>query len=151
MKKTLIHYTFILIVLFISNPIKATHMMGSDITYRCVSPLRFEITLKWYRDCRGIELGNAGALTIRCSSSGDIKTTTLVLQSIREITPVCAISSQNGSTSMHSSTGGIISEEMMNKILTLKKGDFILIERLDEMDPYDQTRKRYPSVNFKLE
>jgi len=61
------------------------------------------------------------------------------------------ISSQNGSTSMHSSTGGIISEEMMNKILTLKKGDFILIERLDEMDPYDQTRKRYPSVNFKLE
>ena len=39
----------------------------------------------------------------------------------------------------------------MNKILTLKKGDFILIERLDEMDPYDQTRKRYPSVNFKLE
>ncbi|NBV56380.1 MAG: hypothetical protein EBR72_01025 [Bacteroidetes bacterium] len=60
------------------------------------------------------------------------------------------ISPQNGSTSMFSSTGGIISRRMMNKILTLRRGDFILIERLDGMDPYDQTRKRYPSVNFKL-
>ncbi len=60
------------------------------------------------------------------------------------------ISPQNGSTSMFSSTGGIITRRMMNKILTLRRGDFILIERLDGMDPYDQTRKRYPSVNFKL-
>ena len=60
------------------------------------------------------------------------------------------ISPQNGSASMFSSTGGIISRRMMNKILTLKRGDFVLIERLNGMDPYDQTRKRYPSVNFKL-
>lgn len=60
------------------------------------------------------------------------------------------ISPQNGSASMFSSTGGIISRRMMNKILTLKRGDFILIERLNGMDPYDQTRRRYPSVNFKL-
>ena len=61
------------------------------------------------------------------------------------------ISPQNGSASMFSSTEGIISRRMMNKILTLKRGDFILIERLNGMDPYDQTRRRYPSVNFKLE
>ena len=40
-----------------------------------------------------------------------------------------------------------------NKIdlpFTLRKGDTILIEQLDGMDPYDQGRKRYPAVNFKL-
>ena len=61
------------------------------------------------------------------------------------------ISPQNGSASMFSSTGGIISRRMMNKILKLKRGDFVLIERLNGMDPYDQTGKRYASVNFKLE
>jgi hypothetical protein len=35
------------------------------------------------------------------------------------------ISPQNGSASMFSSTGGIISRRMMNNILTLKRGDFI--------------------------
>ena len=38
--------------------------MGSDITYRCVSPLRFEITLKMVSGLRGISLENGGALTI---------------------------------------------------------------------------------------
>ncbi|MCH1472896.1 MAG: hypothetical protein L7V85_03185 [Bacteroidia bacterium] len=126
-------------MIFNAQKSHATHMMGADITYRCIDTLKFEITLKWYRDCRGISLTSAGGLNIRCTSGGS-RTATLTL----------VISPQNGSASMFSSTGGIISRRMMNKILTLKIGDFILIERLDGMDPYDQTRKRYPSVNFKL-
>lgn len=64
---------------------------------------------------------------------------------------VLVLAPQNGSTSMYSSTGGWLSKRMMREILSLKKGDAILIERLDGTDPYDQTRKRYPAVNFKLE
>ena len=28
--------------------------MGADITYKCIDSFKFEVTLKWYRDCRGI-------------------------------------------------------------------------------------------------
>ena len=50
-------------LLFTSNTARATHMMGADITYRCIDTLKFEITLKWYRDCRGISLNRGGNLT----------------------------------------------------------------------------------------
>jgi hypothetical protein len=37
---------------------QASHVMGADISYRCISNLKFEITVKYYRDCRGIGFGN---------------------------------------------------------------------------------------------
>ena len=55
--KRLFFIVFLIPILFISNTAEATHMMGADITYRCIDTLKFEITLKWYRDCRGISLG----------------------------------------------------------------------------------------------
>jgi hypothetical protein len=40
------------------NEAKASHVLGADISYRCISNLKFEITVKYYRDCRGIGFGN---------------------------------------------------------------------------------------------
>lgn len=40
------------------NEAKASHVMGADISNRCISNLKFEITVKYYRDCRGIGFGN---------------------------------------------------------------------------------------------
>jgi hypothetical protein len=163
-------------------------MMGADITYRCIEPLKFEITLKWYRDCRGIPLNRGGNLTIRCTTGGpkqklgNLKIScrnTFILDTLgsqngipgqiqsqwndKNDAPICLIDNmrnhvsfilvlapQNGSASMYSSTGGRLSKRMMQGILSLRKGDTILIEQLDGMDPYDQGRKRYPAVNFKL-
>ena len=188
-----IKHRWSIIILFLSlifavHKSHATHMMGADITYRCIEPLKFEITLKWYRDCRGIPLNRGGNLTIRCTTGGpkqklgNLKIScrnTFILDTLgsqngipgqiqsqwndKNDAPICLIDNmrnhvsfilvlapQNGSASMYSSTGGRLSKRMMQGILSLKKGDTILIERLEGTDPYDQGRKRYPSVNFKL-
>ena len=63
-------------------------MMGGDITYKCIDSFKFEVTLKWYRDCRGIPLTSAGLITVRCSNGGS-QNVTLSLIKIREITPLC--------------------------------------------------------------
>src|ERR1043166_1013586 len=36
------------------SDVKADHMVGSDITYQCISTNRFLVTFKVYRDCSGI-------------------------------------------------------------------------------------------------
>jgi gliding motility-associated-like protein len=89
LKKSLIPLLFMIPLLFSGIKAEATHMMGADITYRCIDTLKFEITLKWYRDCRGISLNGAGRLNIRCTN-GTSRTVTLGLVGIREITPLCA-------------------------------------------------------------
>lgn len=111
---------FLLPFLFLFNTAKATHMMGADITYRCIDTLKFEITLKWYRDCRGISLNNAGALTIRCTSGGS-RTATLTLKSIREITPVCATEPSRCSPSNTRGTGEGVEEHTYKGTLDFNK------------------------------
>ena len=111
---------FLLPFLFSFNTAKATHMMGADITYRCIDTLKFEITLKWYRDCRGIGLNNAGALTIRCTSGGS-RTATLTLKSIREITPVCATEPSRCSPANTRGTGEGVEEHTYKGTLDFNK------------------------------
>jgi len=33
--------------------LRATHLMGGQITYECIGPNRYRITVKLYRDCGG--------------------------------------------------------------------------------------------------
>jgi len=114
--RRLIPFLFLIPFIFFSQSAKATHMMGADITYRCVDTLKFEITLKWYRDCRGIGLNNGGALTIRCTSGGS-RTATLTLKSIREITPVCATEPSRCKPSNTYGTGEGVEEHTYTGIL----------------------------------
>ena len=106
--------------LFFTQRAEATHMMGADITYRCIDTLKFEITLKWYRDCRGISLNNGGALTIRCTTGGS-RTATLTLKSIREITPVCATEPSRCKPSNTYGTGEGVEEHTYQGILDFNK------------------------------
>ncbi|MBL0104160.1 MAG: hypothetical protein IPP51_10690 [Bacteroidetes bacterium] len=39
---------------------KASHSMGSDLTYHCLGGNQYEITLSFYRDCAGIDADNDG-------------------------------------------------------------------------------------------
>lgn len=41
----------LLVTLFSSFPSFATHMIGGDITYRCIDKNKFEITITLYQDC----------------------------------------------------------------------------------------------------
>jgi gliding motility-associated-like protein len=47
---------------------EASHVMGSDIVYRCLGNGRYEVTVRVYRDCNGIQLSQSNVIA-RCSSS----------------------------------------------------------------------------------
>ena len=36
-----------------ANTLKADHVMGADMSYRCLGNDKYKITVKFYRDCRG--------------------------------------------------------------------------------------------------
>ena len=44
---------FTVVMLLISTNSKATHMMGMDISYKCLGNNTYHITLSFYRDCSG--------------------------------------------------------------------------------------------------
>lgn len=81
---------FLFVAFLFIQQARATHMMGADITYKCISPLRFEITLKLYRDCRGITLSHWKRITTRCPTTNQFVSFWIARTSIRDITPVCA-------------------------------------------------------------
>jgi gliding motility-associated-like protein len=88
LKKSLVTILMLGISMMFSHQSEATHMMGADITYKCLDSLRFEVTVTYYRDCRGVPLGR-GQFTITCPSGGS-QNVNLIRQSIKEITPLCA-------------------------------------------------------------
>ena len=103
-------------LMFSGTKAEASHMMGADITYRCIDTLKFEITLKWYRDCRGIALNGAGRLTVRCSN-GATRNITLSLLGIKEITPLCASEPSRCSPSNTTGTGEGVEEHTYRGIV----------------------------------
>src|SRR5688572_16364548 len=79
-------------ILCIAGDVRASHMMGSDVSYECISPGKYKITLKAYRDCRGIPISGSPLANVFCGSTsyplagagGGLSRT-----SIRDITPIC--------------------------------------------------------------
>ena len=85
MKKCLLLLGFVL-ALFISET-KATHMMGSDITYECLGNNKYKITLKLYRDCTGV---NLGGITGTISSGTNSISFSPTKKSIKDLSPTCS-------------------------------------------------------------
>jgi gliding motility-associated-like protein len=81
------------ILLFIAGAnlqLKASHMMGADIAYRCLGNNKYAFTIKVYRDCRGIPFSSP-TMQIKCvSGSSTTVTPSYSLTSIRDITPTCS-------------------------------------------------------------
>ncbi len=68
----------------------ATHVMGSDIFYRHLGGYEYEISLKFYRDCRGVGFANPSSATrIKCAFGG-AAALNLKLKSITDISPACS-------------------------------------------------------------
>jgi gliding motility-associated-like protein len=55
-------------VFIFSEKANATHLMGSDITYRCISKWKYDITLTVYRDCGGTTLPTSQSLSVGCTN-----------------------------------------------------------------------------------
>ncbi len=80
------------LALFFSVSAQATHVMGSDIFYKHISGMKYEITIKYYRDCRGVGFANPSAASRISCGDGTLNTAlSLSLKSITDITPVCAL------------------------------------------------------------
>lgn len=87
----------------------ASHVMGSELTYTCVAPNQYEITLRVFRDCNGISMPTSFSVAYSgCGNSGSVSVS---LQGSSDITPVC--SSQTSSCSGGSSPVGV--EEYLYK------------------------------------
>jgi gliding motility-associated-like protein len=101
----------------------ATHMMGADITYRCIDTLKFEIIIKFYRDCRGIAF-NGPSGTIRCKTGGGSQSLGLSRTAIRDVTPVCATAAAPCSPRNTGFTGEGIEEHTYKATVDFNKVPF---------------------------
>jgi hypothetical protein len=86
--KKIYNILLILSVLLTADSLRASHMMGSDVSYVCISPGKYKIIAKVYRDCRGIPLNSPSiqAFSPSCGSSVSISYTRTA---INDISPTC--------------------------------------------------------------
>ena len=80
------------LLIFIPKKSDATHVMGSDITWKCLGNHRYQVTLKFYRDCKGIAFSNSKTIRISCTRGnvGGTVNVNLPVTTWRDITPSCA-------------------------------------------------------------
>lgn len=78
---------FALLFLYGQPEAKATHAMGVDLTYQCVGPNQYQVTLQFYRDCNGINAASTETVALN-SSCGNL-TVNLPQTNLVEVTPSC--------------------------------------------------------------
>ncbi|MEN9440037.1 MAG: hypothetical protein RLZ33_113 [Bacteroidota bacterium] len=114
---------FSFIALFIGYS-KASHVAGSEISYQCVGPNQYSVTLTIYRDCHGIAAASTETIAYSSVSCGVNASANLALVSTNDITPLCP-----SATSACGGSGSIGIEKLVyTGIITLPSGcaDWIL-------------------------
>jgi hypothetical protein len=83
--------------LFSPQTARATHAMGAEITYECVSGNTYLVTLAFYRDCEGIVPNNSKVLTVyspSCNFSTSLVVNKLANYPI-DVSPLCPAQKSN--------------------------------------------------------
>lgn len=84
----------------LTNKVKASHSMGSDLTYECVGPNQYKVRLSFYRDCIGIAAPTSVVIPVTSATCGINLSVTCnpIAGTGQEITPICpsATSTCNG-------------------------------------------------------
>jgi gliding motility-associated-like protein len=85
--KKILFLTFLSVFLF--PTVKASHLMGGEITWECLSTGKYVFTMKIYRDCNGTTIGT-GAQSLETSNGCPVSTIPMnyVFPS-RDISPQC--------------------------------------------------------------
>ncbi len=113
-------FTVFLVFLFtLSFNASASHYSGAELTYSCIGPNQYRITLNIYRDCNGISLDNTHLVNYSSASCGVNASITLNLVSTTDITPLCP-----SAASACGGGGGTLGVEyvVFEGILTLPNG-----------------------------
>ena len=88
-------FNFILIIVlifFTSLTLKSAHIVGGEITYRCLDSNRYEITLTLFRDCNGISFANGAQIGCFNGGTGALVTSTYVPLDTSQFVPLNAVS-----------------------------------------------------------
>ncbi|TNE80045.1 MAG: T9SS type B sorting domain-containing protein [Bacteroidetes bacterium] len=74
--------------------VRATHLVGSDIIYRCLGNGRYQITVRVYRDCNGVALSTS-PINVRCGSNNlQVAQTKISVRDVTGIDPRCPVQSR---------------------------------------------------------
>jgi gliding motility-associated-like protein len=76
---------------------KASHMMGADMSYKCLGNGKYKITAKIYRDCRGISFNSPSFLAYGGVNGGNgcgSYNMSISRTGIRDVTPRCSTASK---------------------------------------------------------
>lgn len=89
MKKLLLIFLFLLSLVNI-NQVSASHMLGGDLTWKCVGNDSFLIKLVVYSDCNGSVVSGSNLISFECQATGVIiKYLSFSTGTPVDITPVC--------------------------------------------------------------
>lgn len=91
MKRLLLPFALCVMAVFsFLGEVKATHIMGVDLAYECISPGQYRLKLQLFRDCHGIDPGNTQDVAFSSVQCGVTSNVTLTQSGPPEdITPVC--------------------------------------------------------------
>lgn len=98
MKKSLLFLSFFLmIVLGFSTKSYASHVSGGDISFQCVGPNTYQVTLNLFRDCDGISMSNSEFINATSTCGGSVSINlTLSNPGGTNISQLCPADSLNG-------------------------------------------------------
>ena len=81
-------------LLLLRTEVYATHAMGGALTYQCVGPNQYKVSLAFYRDCNGVaaptNCNNGLGFQVRSTQCGANFNDCFSLESVQVITPICA-------------------------------------------------------------
>lgn len=80
----------LLVILFTNQFSFASHSAGAELTYVCIAPNLYEVSLQFYRDCGGISVSNTQNISFSSASCGSSNVAQLNQVGFAEdITPIC--------------------------------------------------------------
>lgn len=80
----------LLIFLGTTTFLQASHMVGADLTYRCLGNNTYRIQLSFYRDCYGVPASNAFFVKVGSASGcGSVPNVLLHQVSAQDVTNIC--------------------------------------------------------------
>ena len=111
--KKLLPLLFFILTFSLSNISTSTHMMGGDMSYKCLGSGKYKITAKIYRDCRGVPFNSPEFGVFAGTNGGNgcgSSTLSISRTGIKDVTPRCTTASSPCSPQNTYGTGEGIEE-----------------------------------------
>jgi len=110
-----------LVFLFLASQANASHLVGADMSYTSLGSGKYKITLKVYRDCRGVKLGTINLEAFAGDNGGNtcgtVKLNTFTSVEVSDITNNCPNSAKPCNPSNTSGSGRGIEEHVLEQIV----------------------------------